>query len=554
MNKGYQLEQLRRLLVNPALQSGLYLIDTDLSDEEIEEYLKNFGICSYEKESLFPPSEGSAFEMFVIGLSYKCNDAGISILRQQLFAVEGRRRGGLIYSLVIEMIGLICRREISVLHVNGELDLSSLSHEELCILKESMAHHDKRILVLSKDKNDVNLDCDNIIQKVSLKEQKYSFSFMGKGVEKVHITYKHDDEHEEALEAIISGLGKSNIPYSIDKYDILYRTSIDEYEKEIGLADRVIMFVIPDYLKSLDCMFEMTEIFKNGHVIERTYPVVDLGKMKRKGDSLKELKDYWHNEMVRKLEQMKSEPGGSEFVMQETSKINTIISTLDKFWIYICRYSTGQYEKLIENDAALLIEELNKTWPKESGLIDENFVPSDDTKPAGFRTVIQNGNGSVYIENSTGPIIIGGDRETGNVALKNEAYFNDIANQIIRDLDGARVSIHVAIAWFTNQRIADKLVEKFKDGLDVKVVYFKDHTNSKFGVNIDNIPFKAIRGTRGGTMHNKFCVIDNQKVITGSYNWSENAENKNDENAAVMYDNDCASSYSVEFRRLFALA
>lgn len=52
-------------------------------------------------------------------------------------------------------------------------------------------------------------------------------------------------------------------------------------------------------------------------------------------------------------------------------------------------------------------------------------------------------------------------------------------------------------------------------------------------------------------MHNKFCVIDNQKVITGSYNWSENAENKNDENAAVVYDNDIASYYSVEFRRLF---
>ena len=52
-------------------------------------------------------------------------------------------------------------------------------------------------------------------------------------------------------------------------------------------------------------------------------------------------------------------------------------------------------------------------------------------------------------------------------------------------------------------------------------------------------------------MHHKFCVIDNQKVITGSYNWSDNAENKNDENAAVMYDYDRASDYSVEFRELF---
>lgn len=135
--------------------------------------------------------------------------------------------------------------------------------------------------------------------------------------------------------------------------------------------------------------------------------------------------------------------------------------------------------------------------------------------------------------------------------VRNEAFFNNIADQVINDLDKARVSIHVCMAWFTNQRIADKLVEKHKEGVDVKVISFDDHTNAKFGVNLGTIPHKMIRGTRGGTMHNKFCVIDNQKVITGSYNWSDNAENKNDENAAVMYDYDRASDYSVEFRELF---
>lgn len=135
--------------------------------------------------------------------------------------------------------------------------------------------------------------------------------------------------------------------------------------------------------------------------------------------------------------------------------------------------------------------------------------------------------------------------------VRNDAYFNNIANEIIKHLDKARVSIHVCIAWFTNQSIADKLVEKHKQGIDVKVIFYDDHTNSKFGVNIDGIPFKAVHGSRGGIMHNKYCIIDNQIVITGSYNWSENAENKNDENAAAMYDYDRASDYSVEFRKMF---
>ena len=135
--------------------------------------------------------------------------------------------------------------------------------------------------------------------------------------------------------------------------------------------------------------------------------------------------------------------------------------------------------------------------------------------------------------------------------VRNESFFSSLEAETINCIEKARVSIHVAVAWFTNQKIADKLIKKYHDGLDVKVVSFHDHTNARFGVDLQDIPHKLIDGTRGGTMHDKFCVIDNQFVMTGSYNWSDKAENKNDENASIMYDYDRASDYSVEFRRLF---
>ena len=47
MNKNFQLEQLGMMLMEPGLKSGLYLIDTDLTDEEIEWYIKESGCCSY---------------------------------------------------------------------------------------------------------------------------------------------------------------------------------------------------------------------------------------------------------------------------------------------------------------------------------------------------------------------------------------------------------------------------------------------------------------------------------------------------------------------------
>ena len=62
----------------------------------------------------------------------------------------------------------------------------------------------------------------------------------------------------------------------------------------------------------------------------------------------------------------------------------------------------------------------------------------------------------------------------------------------------------------------------------------------------------AIRSERNGLMHDKFCVIDNQIVISGSYNWTNNAEYKNSENINIIEDdNKLATKYSLEFNRLW---
>ena len=132
------------------------------------------------------------------------------------------------------------------------------------------------------------------------------------------------------------------------------------------------------------------------------------------------------------------------------------------------------------------------------------------------------------------------------------AHFLDIQNNILYELEKARVSIIVVMAWFTNKLIAEKLIEKRQEGLDVKVAIYDDGVNNKYGVNLKDIPLYRIRSKNGGIMHNKFCVIDNQVVITGSYNWTNNAEFKNEENISIIENNEIASDYSVKFRQLIS--
>lgn len=137
-----------------------------------------------------------------------------------------------------------------------------------------------------------------------------------------------------------------------------------------------------------------------------------------------------------------------------------------------------------------------------------------------------------------------------NTQSINQAHFIKNENKVIEAIRSAQVSILVAMAWFTNERIKDALEAKLKEGLRIEIVIYKDGVNALHGVDLSSFDHVEIRGTRGGIMHNKFCVIDNQQVITGSYNWSTNAEVRNDENVLITQDNATSTKFSVEFRRL----
>ena len=401
MNKDYQLTQLREMLENPKQQSGLYLIETDLSDDDIEFFVQKTGQFRYVKEQLIPTTEGNTFELLIVGLSHICCDNSINTLLDLFLAADKRKRDTILYSLLIRIMKHICQEERTVIHIYGKIDLLSLSIEDLCKFDAALTHHDETILVINKLKS-INIPKNDTIINIKSLNNKTMDSRLGK----VHISYKHDDAYEYAIKAIVAGLEKNNIQYSIDKYDIQYRDNIDEYEKEIGVSDRIIMFVIPAYFKSLDCMFEMTQIFKKGNIRERIFPLVDMGEIPRNGDGLIEIKRYWLEQKVKKSSHIQTEVGGSSYLLMEIQRIDDIINTLNDLWLFICRNSTGNYKELIENDATLLMEELKKTLPQVTAHLNKTFIPSKDTQPTISRNVNQNGKNSLYIENYSGNITI----------------------------------------------------------------------------------------------------------------------------------------------------
>jgi hypothetical protein len=140
----------------------------------------------------------------------------------------------------------------------------------------------------------------------------------------------------------------------------------------------------------------------------------------------------------------------------------------------------------------------------------------------------------------------------GNVAkaaevVKNEVHFEDIQKQILAELDKARFLIWVAVAWLTDKVLLDKLIEKKKQGLSIQVLVVDDDTNKR--IDLDKVGFiKKLKpnGYFGNISHHKFCVIDLERSINGSYNWTIKAQ-YNNENIVISDDRETAKKFASKF-------
>lgn len=139
--------------------------------------------------------------------------------------------------------------------------------------------------------------------------------------------------------------------------------------------------------------------------------------------------------------------------------------------------------------------------------------------------------------------------------VQTEAVFEGIADRIQLEIRKAKNSIYIAVAWFTNKDLFDALLCKAKEGCKVHLIISNDQINNSQIIfeQLEKYKSKCYKVGNGESelMHNKFCVIDNSTVITGSYNWSYKAE-QNFENIIINYeDTVLAEQFISEFQQIY---
>ena len=224
--------------------------------------------------------------------------------------------------------------------------------------------------------------------------------------------------------------------------------------------------------------------------------------------------------------------------------------------------SLGNANNLLKVDspelAKLITEEFNIMWGERvGGKLDSKF---------GLQKPLRNSQ-TITLNNS---------KITVNLSpISPTEPWGDSANGLIsKTLSASKKTVDLALFVFSDQQLANILEERHDQNVQVRALIepqfayrsysealdmmgFALSENCKYEV--DNHPWKNPISTvgvpilaKGDLLHHKFAVIDNQTVITGSHNWSEAANNGNDEILVVIENPTVAAHYQREFDRLYS--
>ncbi|KHO36726.1 DUF1669 domain-containing protein [Clostridium tetani] len=137
---------------------------------------------------------------------------------------------------------------------------------------------------------------------------------------------------------------------------------------------------------------------------------------------------------------------------------------------------------------------------------------------------------------------------------EHDVTFTEIKKEIIQGIRNARYTIWIAVAWFTDEDLLEELISKKNNGLSIRIITSDESSNKKLIERLEqhfDLKKVALKGNYlSNRIHDKFCIIDFQYVMHGSFNWSKNA-NYNNETLATALDRDFAKKFADEFIKLY---
>lgn len=126
-------------------------------------------------------------------------------------------------------------------------------------------------------------------------------------------------------------------------------------------------------------------------------------------------------------------------------------------------------------------------------------------------------------------------------------------NVIIQQIERATKQLNICVFTISDDTITKSLLTAHKKGIRIKVITDNDKSLDE-GSDIEEIARIGIDVRMDRTsnhMHHKFMVVDQQSLITGSYNWTRSAAQYNHENILLSREPGIIKSFTQEFNQLW---
>jgi phosphatidylserine/phosphatidylglycerophosphate/cardiolipin synthase-like enzyme len=124
---------------------------------------------------------------------------------------------------------------------------------------------------------------------------------------------------------------------------------------------------------------------------------------------------------------------------------------------------------------------------------------------------------------------------------------------IVKAISQAQKTIDIMMYSFSSRPIAQELVKAKDRGVKIRILLDKaqekqTYSKSRYFVQRD---FDVRYDSGSGLMHNKAGIVDGRLLITGSFNWTAQAEKFNAENLLLLTDTTLINAYQERFNHLW---
>jgi len=128
---------------------------------------------------------------------------------------------------------------------------------------------------------------------------------------------------------------------------------------------------------------------------------------------------------------------------------------------------------------------------------------------------------------------------------------DEVATQLLPLIQNAKRQVRFMAFSFTHDALGQAVLDRANAGVDVRGIFEKRGSETEYS----ELPALFCAGMamrqdgNPRTFHHKVFIIDEQTVATGSFNFSDNADESNDENVIIITDPALAAQYLQEFER-----